>query len=460
MSTILPDELEALAPDLPESESSLGRDSTFRLLVDVVGLVLATVGAVITARWLGPSGKGITAALAFLGGLVGRASSLGVGESAIVFVGQRRVAMGVALRANLAVVLASGFIGLLVCGVVACLLIGPDSANLWLAIAATSLAVPLAGLFDVLGRALTMRHEINRSSVVVLIIAVATVVLLCIFVIALSLDVLGAALAGMVALAIGTASSFALLPSDLRVGPRWNRPYLRLAIPYGLRLEVSYMVGLMTGRLDLLLVYALAGAAAAGNYSVALTVGALVGMAPFALSYAAFPRLAYAEPDVANELALRMYRGAMILSVVSGAALAAVSPLLIPALFGDDFSPAVAPTILLLAATVLAGGQSLLSRAAAAQADPRLLLSSYGASLAVMLVLDLLLIPRFDLIGAAIASICGSAVGLGLCWRRFAQRGVPLRSFCPGREDLVDLIAQLGDVMRATATRIRPPRSP
>ncbi len=67
---------------------------------------------------------------------------------------------------------------------------------------------------------------------------------------------------------------------------------LRRALAYGVPAESGVLLTQAAARLDLLLVFAFSGSAAAGVYSVALTIGALVNLAPSAIAFAAFPRLA------------------------------------------------------------------------------------------------------------------------------------------------------------------------
>ena len=72
---------------------------------------------------------------------------------------------------------------------------------------------------------------------------------------------------------------------------------------------------------------------------------------------------------------------------------AALSPTVIPLLFGSDFSAATTPAAILAFAGVPWAGQWILSRSAAAAGEPNLLVVSFAVGLAVMLLLDLALVP-------------------------------------------------------------------
>src|SRR5262249_41650366 len=130
-------------------------------------------------------------------------------------------------------------------------------------------------------------------------------------------------------------------------------------------------------------------------------------------------------------------------SILTGLALAALVPWLIPHMFGPAFSVAVAPTLVLILSAIVGSIQWILSRAAAARGNPGLSLVSYGASLVVMVAADVLLIPTWRLMGAAPAPTLGPIVGVVLCivfYRRHWTTGVPWVEFIPGFGDFKDLV--------------------
>jgi O-antigen/teichoic acid export membrane protein len=436
------------------TQGALGRNSVARLLADLAGLACGAGVAVITARWLGPAGKGVAATLGYLAAVLGRCAPLGLGDSAIVLVGKGAVRMRHAFKVNLAAVGVAGAALVLPFLAAAVALIDPDTTELWLALLAASATIPLSAMQDILSHALIMREHIIQSSAVVAVTAATTLVCSIVFVVVLSLDVLGAMAAVAAGIAVGLLLAAIKIPTDLRTVPGWDRAYLREAIPFGLRFEVSNLVTFLAGRIDLLLVFVLAGEAAAGNYSVALTIGSVVALGPFALSYASFPRLAYSHRSDAQELAARSCRAGLMFSLVLAVLLAAASPLLIPALFGDDFAPAIAPTILLVGGAIAAGGQWVLARAAAAQGDPGLVVRSFGLSLAVMIALDFALIPGLEIVGAAIASVVSSVVGFGICAQHYRRDAVAFGALLPRWTDVAELSREIRLVLAQIAARV------
>ncbi|HEX8771317.1 MAG TPA: hypothetical protein VF711_11175, partial [Acidimicrobiales bacterium] len=199
--------------------------------------------------------------------------------------------------------------------------------------------------------------------------------------------------------------------------------------------------------LDLLFVYRIRGSSAAGQYSIALTIGMLVGTIPLALAYASFPRLANLDEVSARALTARVFRLGMMVVVMTAAALAVSTPFGVPLLFGSAYEGAVAPSLVLIAGGVLWSAQWLLARASAARGSPAALCASFATSAAVMLGLDLVLIEPYGGMGAAMAAVAGAAAGAALAAQFYRGKGWHWREFLPGRGDLGSLLGMGSDLL-------------
>jgi O-antigen/teichoic acid export membrane protein len=439
-----------------EARPSLRRNTIARLVADGATLLLGGLIAVITARWLGPDGRGVFAMLTFLGILVTRICSAGLGEAATVFVGQGKATMRRAVRASLAVLLGFSVAGAALFLLVAVAQVQPNTNNLWLAVALASAILPLSIMRNFFGEVLMMQERIVEASGILILGMIATLLGVVTFVVAFGQGVFGAVLGT----ACGTAA--ALLAAAFRAhrglsfSPRWDGRYIAGALKYGLRVESSTFVAFMTGRFDLLLVFSLAGRADAGFYSVALTIGEIVWLAPFALAYAAFPRLAFLTEYESWLLTARLARIALAAAGTTALALGILTPLAVPILFGEEFDAAVTPALILLAGGVLASGQWALARAVAARGRPTLLLTSFGAYIAIMVALDFVLIPAWGVVGAAVAAAMGAGAGLTVCLIAYRRTPLSLGSLLPRPADFREIARTLGGIigeLRAVSLR-------
>ena len=422
---------------------NLARNSAARLIAYVVTLGMGFIYSVVTARWLGPADRGILSTLTFLSVVIAQLACLGLGEAAIVLVGQKRASIQRALSAAVGALALTSVVGIAVLAAAAAANFHADLDAVWPAVIAACAGVPVAAYVLVLTQIVNVHERFVATSFALVVQFTVSAAAAVVLVAVLELSVLGAVLA----LVAGAGAALLVVASLLRrrglsVRPAWDASFLRRAVPYGVKVQISGPPPL-TDRVDLLLVYALAGQAAAGHYSVALGLAALVGMVPLAFSHVSFPRLARIPPAEAADLTRRTCRYGLGAALVSAAFLAVAIPFGLPLVFGEPYAPAVAPALVLVAAYVLSSAQWLLGRATAARGQSGILAWSYGANLVVIVALDFALIPALGVTGAALAALAGAGVGLIICLVPYAVRG---RRFL----GLTDLLPTPGDLRHLT----------
>lgn len=101
----------------------------------------------------------------------------------------------------------------------------------------------------------------------------------------------------------------------------------------------------------------------------------------------------------------------------------------------------------------------MLTRAHAAVGQTSLLVQSFAANLMTMVVLDLVLIPSHGIMGAAFASVAGSAVGFGVALLRFGRSG-NMREVLPRPSDLQEFATMVGRLRAARQVRSGRPLEP
>ena len=429
--------------------STLLRGSLMRFASDGSGVLLGLISTIVTARVLGPAGRGTLAALTFVTLLVAQCSTLGLGDAAVVRIGQAKASVQEALSSSLVAVLLASLAGAVVVLAYSIAQLPLDDGGVQAAVAAGCATVVVTAVGQLLLFVVYATQRVVAVSVLTIAMSTTAALGVVVFVAILDLGVFGGMLAGLVAAAVGFVAAAAMLVRArlrLRARPRATEGYLRPALHYGLRTQLANVLAYSSARLDLLFVYALAGEAEAGIYSVALTLGTITGFVAVGLSFASFPRMAAMSDPAALDLTAQMARIAVILGLALAAILAVALSGVVALLLGDEWVDVPAPGIVLLAANVLWGGQWLLSRALASRGDPSLLVRSFSLNLAVMAAADVVLIPLAGAVGAAIGALLAAVAGLALCLRAYRERGVAASAFVPRRADLERLrgIAQRG----------------
>jgi O-antigen/teichoic acid export membrane protein len=437
------------APRPPLAHTSLAR-----LFAEGAGVFFGAITGIITARWLEPEGKGTLSTLLFVVNvLFFYACSLGLSDAATILKARRRLSLLELFRANSLPALASSVAGIVLSFAFAGFLFRGDHPAALDAALVASLTLPVWVFYELFAGLLNSDEGFVFTSVVAVGAAVLTAVATWALVVVMDGGLVGAVagsiggpLVGLVVLTLALARRGAL-----RL-PRWDPSYTRAALRLGVPLQASYLLIAMSQRFDQLMVYGIAGRASAGHYSIALTLGLLVTHAPSALSMASFPRVAHLEAAHARRMTERLSRVGLAGAAMIGGAVAVAAPWLIPLAFGEEYRPAIAPTLILIVGGLFWGEQWILARALAARGETVPMIRCYAANVLVMVMLDLVLIPPLGVVGAALASAGGSMAGLALCLGSYRKRDPELQlgALLPSVQDLRDLLGDVRTLVRRT----------
>ncbi|HEV7898103.1 MAG TPA: polysaccharide biosynthesis C-terminal domain-containing protein [Planosporangium sp.] len=238
--------------------------------------------------------------------------------------------------------------------------------------------------------------------------------------------------------ALSTALPLAtLLPA---LGPRLrdaNRVVAVRALAYGLRYHAAFAALYLLFRLDVLLLNGLSSPAAVGLYSVAITIGELAWIVTNAAAQVSLARQADAELPESASVTLAMTRLSVLLSAIAVAGMCVAAPVLIPLMYGSEFAGSV-PALLGVAPGIFAFGATRPIWAYLVRLNRPIVTSGIVlAAMAGNVGLCLLLIPRWGVLGCALASSAGY---IGLCGAQLVwflrATGTPARRLAPGRAEL------------------------
>ena len=222
---------------------------------------------------------------------------------------------------------------------------------------------------------------------------------------------------------------------------RFSLSFVREGIAFGARAWLGGIAQLANARFDQLLMIRLVDARELGLYAVAVTVS----MAPSFFTGALAPPLYARVAGGQRELIARAMRVTLLAAIGSGLAVAAVTPLLLPLLFGDGFRDAIAMALVLLLAAIPLAGAAVLSSALTADGAPGVPSIAEAIALCITVPGLLLVLPWLGGLGAAIVSgvayLANFSVQLAVARRRFGGR---LRDYLvPKPEDVRFAIALL-----------------
>jgi O-antigen/teichoic acid export membrane protein len=211
------------------------------------------------------------------------------------------------------------------------------------------------------------------------------------------------------------------------------REMLRYALPFyvaNLPVHFSYRID------GYLIAWLIAGPSASlGYYSMAAALAELVFFFPDAVSVLFFPHVAGTTREESDRQVAMVSRITVLIS-------AAVAPLLIPAaavtiwVFVPAFGPALPPFLVLLPGVVALSASKIVAGYMTGTNRPGVRTVASFSTLAVNIVANLILIPRFGIVGAAAASLVSysfsallsTAIAARLTHTRFRDFWIPSAS--------------------------------
>jgi O-antigen/teichoic acid export membrane protein len=397
--------------------SNFQKDVTVTFLTQVVKIVLSVATAAIVAQWLGPEGKGTLALALLVPGMLGIFLSGGIGLANVYFAGSRRLDVA-ALAANsvgialLVTILGFGVvISLVSFGLLQALVPG---VPVWIVLVAM-LGFP-AGLLT--GFLMSIFQGLQRFVTVNLI--------------SLSQGVLiGAVLAPVISGALSLIILGILLHREgIVLTPSWSYPVLRSTLSFGLQGHIGNMLQFFNYRLDMLILNYFLGPANVGIYAVSVKLAELLWYLPDAVGFVIFPKAAATNSEEMNTFTPRVFRITLGLTALGALVLALLGRPVINFVFSPAFSGAYVPMLVLFPGVILLGGAKVLANEIAGRGYPKYNSINSGLALVLTIVLDLVLIPRYAVLGAALASsLAYTAIFFtAICFYLTVSRGTKKRS--------------------------------
>ena len=417
--------------------------------------VISLLNVLVTARILGPGGRGELALLTTIAILTASLAAFGLYE-ANANIGGREPGKRGALVAN-SLVLALALGGAAAALVAALVVVfpalggGADPLLQALALAAIPVLILQSGLMTLIqsqyGFAATnaawllspsMNLALNGALAAFGLLTVGTAVLVWI--------------AGQVA---ATALLAWHAVRGLEGVPRPDAPLARRMLSFGSRTHLGRVMTMGNYRLDQWFVGAIAGHRELGLYSVAVAWAEALFYLPTALGMVQRPDLVRASASEAGARTAMVFRAALLLTALLAVGLVIAAPILCVGVFGEDFRGSIDDLRVLAFGAFGIVALKLLGNALIAQGKPMRANAGVAVAFVTTVALDLLLIPSHGGIGAAIASTAAYTAGgvaiLVVFSRALGRRPVEL---VPRGNELGPLLRQLRAVVTARpATR-------
>jgi len=379
----------------------------------IYGLLVGLLSLVVTARVLGPAGRGEVAAALTWAALFSTVGYLSLGQVALHRATARREHDW--LRETLGPLLAVAGVATAAGWVVAVVLHAATDGRVYGGLPLTVLALGMLALpflvWEQYGSSLLMAMDrlstYNRAQVVGRTLGLVVLLVL----LGIDLGVAAALLAAVVAQATVAAGGFRWLLRQAG-STALDRDVVKQLLIGGAKLHLNAVGTFLYLNASVLLVQYYRGSVETGQFQVVVHLTSIALILPQAASMVLYGEVAKLGPDAAwpanRRVLLLMSAGAAAGAVVT----ALLAPVLVPFLLGEDFRPAV-PVLQLM--TLALVGQTFSTVMAPQWIGRGLFVQASAITLAVGILnlgACLALIPRYGMEGAAAAAVGVYAVSL------------------------------------------------
>lgn len=391
--------------------SSFSKNTIWSFLTEIAVFGLGFIYLIILARVLGPEGKGIYSLIILIPGLMISFGNFGIGAANVYFVGSKKHSIQNVISNSLVLAFSLGLILILVFWILTKFSFFQEfissnkisSAYLWLVV----LVIPISFLVSFFRSILLGKEKIADYNVTKLVEGFIQLLAVVILLIILSQGIFG----GIVSYILGILSSSLIAVVFVRRLIKFkfsfSKRLLKDSAVYGSKVYGADALSFLNYRLDMFLIAVFLNPAAVGFYSIAVGIVERLRMVPGAFATVLFPRVSSLGEADANNFTPKIIRHTFFIMIVLSIFLLLLASPLVGIVFGSDFLPAVAPLIVLIPGIIAMGIGENLAADLAGRGKPHFAVYSSLLCLAINIPLNIILIPRIGIMGAALASTIG-----------------------------------------------------
>ena len=405
-------------------------DGVYTFALRIVNIAVALALGVLTARLLGPAGKGIYALPMVEAGLVSTGFA-GLSSATSYYLlnasaGRRIVAT--ATKASLLFVAA---------GAIAVIAIAWIGRAPWAALPAVVSLPAVAGVNLVTGYVVGIKR-VRYATTLTVAGTVVTFACMAVALLAFSRTPWAAIAAWLASTTLVAVVAYAAVLIHARTLARGHRVPLGTYLKMALKVGATSLVSLLNYRADLYIVAVVLPPIDLGLYTVAISAAESLLVPTQVAALVTSPHIGGLESHAAARLAARCVRNNMLAALCLCVALFVAAPFLVKLLYGAAFLPLVpALRVLLIGVVALSLGSPVSNYYTLKLGKPEIPLVLAAASAAICIAGCIVMVPHLHIVGAALASTVAYIAGQGLGLGYFAYKtGIsPATMLIPKLED-------------------------
>jgi len=387
------------------------KDTLSTFAAHVASVLLGIAATIVIARVLGPSGNGAYALIILVPTLLALVCNMGIGIANLYFGGKKKY--------DISQLVSNSLISALVLGLLATTIFlayffafSPSFLSevepLHVVVAVTM--VPLSLLTTYLAFILLGEGRIRQYNLLQIAPRSTSLVLVLVLLLAFGVGVLGTVVAWACGILITAVLSVLMILRLTRIGWSFDLQVFRDSLRFGVQGYMGNVIQFLNYRVDMLMVAHFLSVSFVGYYSISVAMAEALWYFPAAVGTIILSRTPRLSLDEANKTTPVICRNTFFITILAALALFGMSRYVVLLFFGSEFLPAVRPLWYLLPGVVALSICKVLSNELTGRGKPMINTLIAGASLTVNVPLNLLLIPRMGIAGAAVASTVSYSV--------------------------------------------------
>ncbi|MCH7953601.1 MAG: polysaccharide biosynthesis C-terminal domain-containing protein [Chloroflexi bacterium] len=395
--------------EAPAAKLELTSTAALLFSANAAQYVIIGVTGVILARGLGPDGRGVYGLINETALIVAAFPGAALELAGIYLIGKRRYTLQTVFSNTLSWSLVLAALCLLLIPLVllsGLTLFGMSSAEISVGLLGASMITVGDGSREYL---LPLNRPVAYTGLTLIppIIRLGGVVLV---VLTVGLSVDRVAVIWLISLAVLLVFTIATMMRHVSFRPRVNWKAMKAQVSFGSRSHFGWILQALNHRLDVFMIAAMVGTGGVGHYLVGVNLAELTWWVPLALGTVLFPKASAMDSESNFEMSAMACRRTLVVTMLAGLGLLLVAPTAIPLVYGGNFVPSVTIFLILLPSGLFYTIHKVLGSSLSAHGMPQATLYAGLISLPLTVGLNVLMIPRWGITGAAIASDIAYAV--------------------------------------------------
>ncbi|WP_223066914.1 lipopolysaccharide biosynthesis protein [Paenibacillus caui] len=425
------------------------------MFFSILILMINIVTGVLTARYLGPTGRGEQTAMVNWSQFLAFCMTFGI-PSALVYNSKRRSEDTGGLYAT-ALAMGAG------CGGIA-MIIGIIVLPYWLTAFHSDVVqfsqwsmilCPLIVISQINNAILQVRDEYKQYNRLRYLVPLTTLAMLVLLIVTGFMNAFTSALAYLlpsVPFYIGmTYRMLKVYGAKLKLGFQ----HFKRLFTYGLGSYGNDLMGQVSYYIDQILIAGLLKPADLGLYAVAVSLARMVNVFSTSIIVVLFPKASGLDKKEAVNITFRAFRISTAAALLASAALMLIAPFVLTLLYGPEFKEALAVFRFLLLQVAIGGGTMVLAQAFMALGKPKVVTLLQGLGLALVVPMLFLLVPRFGLVGAGYAMLASVLLRFAFILFNFKYTlKVKIPPLWVTREDIRWLRGTMNSMMRKKSVNV------